>query len=296
MASTNANGITIEYESRGEGPAVLCIMGLGAQLTAWPPDLIDRLTASGHRVICMDNRDIGLSTEMSGEPPTKVALARSVLTRKPATATYQLSDMADDSAGLLDGLGIESAHVIGASMGGMIAQTMAIDHPDKVASLTSIMSNPGDRRSGSMTASMLKFQAQRPRPTLANAVDLAVQSYTRIGGPHTDPADLRPRAERSVERSFRPLGMARQTAAIMASPDRTEALRSLDMPTLVIHGILDELVKPSGGIATANAVPNARLLMFPDMAHDLPAPRIDEIADAMLTNFARANRHEPAPA
>jgi pimeloyl-ACP methyl ester carboxylesterase len=288
MASVAANGITIEYESTGEGPPVLFVMGLGTQLTAWPPALRDRIVAAGYRVICMDNRDIGLSSEMTGDLPTKRQLAKSILTRRRVDSAYLLSDMARDCAGLLDVLGIERAHVMGVSMGGMISQALAIEHPDKVVSLTSIMSNSGDRRNGGISAAMLRFQARRPAATLENAVDLAVENHLRIGGPHTNEADVRKRAAASVARSFRPEGQARQTAAILASPNRTEGLGSVTAPTLVIHGLLDELVKPSGGVATAKAVPNSRLLMFPDMAHDLPAPRIDEIADAMLDNFKRA--------
>ena len=289
MTSVEANGITIEYESTGEGPPVLFIMGLGAQLVSWPPALRDRIVAAGYRVICMDNRDIGLSSEMSGELPTKRQLARSILTRRPGASAYLLSDMANDSAGLLEALGIERAHVMGVSMGAMISQALTIEHPDKVASLTSIMSNPGDRRSEGISAAMLRFQARRPAATLENAVDLAVENQLRIGGPHASEADMRTLVTASVARSFRPEGVARQTAAVMASPNRTEGLRSVTVPTLIIHGLLDELVKPSGGIATAKAVPNSRLLMFADMAHDLPASRTDEIADAMLDNFDRAD-------
>jgi pimeloyl-ACP methyl ester carboxylesterase len=289
MASVQANGITIEYEQHGSGPAVLFIMGLGAQLTAWPSELIDRVVGAGHQAICMDNRDIGLSSEMEGDPPTKLYLAKSLLMRRRAVAPYLLADMADDAAGLLEALDIDSAHVIGVSMGGMIAQSLTCGHPERVISLTSIMSTTGDRRNGTMSAGMLRYQARRPAATRENAVDLVVESFSRIGGPHTDAVDLRARAEKSVARSFRPAGMARQTAAVMASPDRTKALRSVTAPTLVIHGMLDELVKPSGGIATAKAVPNSRLLMFPDMGHDLPEPRIDEIANAILANFARVD-------
>ena len=162
----------------------------------------------------------------------------------------------------------------------MIAQALAIRHPRRVASLTSIMSNPGDG-SGGATAKVLYGFARRPEPSRENAVELAVSTFRLISGPHFDESEYRPLAEAAVARSFRPEGVARQTAAIMASADRTDGLSRLAIPALVIHGLIDPLVKPSGGIATANAIPGSRLLMFNDMAHDLPAPRIGEIVDAI---------------
>jgi pimeloyl-ACP methyl ester carboxylesterase len=287
MASVSANGITLEFDERGVGEPLLSVMGLGGQLVDWPDGFVDELAGRGFRVIRFDNRDIGLSTECSGTPPTTSQIARAVLLRRPIPATYDLADMARDAIGLLDALEVESAHVVGMSMGGMIAQTMAIEHPAKVRSLTSIMSTTGSRRVGRPKLSLIGRFARRPVPTRATAVDIGVETLRAIGGPTFDPVETRRLVEASVARSFRPAGTARQTAAIMASPDRTAALRRLEIPTLVIHGMLDPLVQPSGGHATAEAVPGSRLLMFNDMAHDLPPTRWSEMADAIAANAAR---------
>jgi pimeloyl-ACP methyl ester carboxylesterase len=287
MAQVEANGITIEYEREGDGEPLLLIMGLGAQLTAWSHEFVDALLGRGFAIIRHDNRDAGLSTEMNGTPPSQVqSFARRML-RRPIDASYLIGDMADDAAGLLDALGLDSAHVVGVSMGGMIAQSLAIRHPDRVRSLTSIMSNPGDG-SGSISPKLAVTMARRPTPSPENAVDLSVFVSRHISGPHFDEAVTRPRAEAAVARSFRPEGTVRQTAAIMASPSRVPGLRALRTPTLVVHGLLDPLVRSSGGVRTARAVPDSRLLMFNDMGHDVPAPRVAEIADAITHNAARA--------
>lgn len=287
MPQVEANGLTFEYERQGSGEPLLLIMGLGAQLTAWPVELVDGLAGRGFDVIRHDNRDIGLSSVCDWEPPSQIEAFLRKLFRRPIETGYVIDDMADDAAGVLDALSIESAHVVGVSMGGMISQALAIRHPHRVRSLTSIMSNPGDG-SGSLTPKIaLKF-ARRPEPTLENAVDQAIETYGAISGPHFDETVYRPLAEAAVARSFRPDGLARQTAAIMASADRVPGLRRLKVPTLVVHGLLDPLVKPSGGIRTAEVVPDSRLLMFNDMAHDLPAPRIPEILDAIVSVAARA--------
>lgn len=280
MPSVDVNGITIEYERSGAGEPLLLVMGLGAQLTAWPAEMVELLERAGFDVIRFDNRDIGLSSACDWEPPSPVRAFLGRLLRRPAPTGYVVDDMADDAAGLLDALGIERAHVVGASMGGMIAQGLAIRHPQRVASLTSIMSNPGDG-SGGATARVLLAFARRDEPTPENAVDQAVATFGLISGPHFREHEYRPLAEAAVARSFRPQGVARQTAAIMASADRTEGLSRLAIPALVVHGLIDPLVKPSGGIATAQAIPGSRLLMFNDMAHDLPAPRLPEIVDAI---------------
>lgn len=288
MASVQANGITIEYEERGDGEPLLLVMGLGGQLVDWPDGFVDLLVEQGFRVIQFDNRDSGLSTEFDWEPPTVARMAALMAARRRPKAGYLLRDMADDAVGLLDVLGIDSAHVLGMSMGGMIAQTVAIHHPTRTRSLTSIMSNTGDRRRGGVEARLLAKIARMPPPTPETAVDRSVAMFTLISGPEFDVEDFRPRAERAVARSFRPMGTARQMTAIMASPNRTGALRHVTAPTLVIHGLVDPLVKPSGGIATAKAVPGSRLLMFPDMGHDLPQKRWPEMIDEIARNAARA--------
>lgn len=296
MAAVSANGITIEYDEMGEGDPLLIIMGLGGQLVDWPDGFLEQLVAQGFRVIRFDNRDSGLSTEISGPPPTTSQLAKSVLLRRLIDAEYQLRDMADDAAGLLDALTIERAHVMGISMGGMIAQELAIHHPSRVRSLTSIMSTTGDRRVGRASAAIIRKTLRRPTPTRENAVDLSVESFRAFTGPTFDEVEFRALAERSVARSWRPAGTARQTAAIFASPDRTDALGRLDVPTLVVHGLTDPLVRPSGGLATARAVPGSRLLMFNDMGHDLPRTRWAEMAEAIRRNADRAGDRQSTAA
>ncbi len=269
-------------------------MGVGGQLTDWPDGFVDVLVDAGFQVTVFDNRDIGLSTEFDWQPPTQTKAVLSALAKRPPKAGYLLTDMAADAAGLLDALGIEAAHVVGMSMGGMIAQQLTIDHPTRVRSLTSIMSHPGDGKSGRIAGRTLAAMARMPIPTLETAVQRSIDSFLLFAGPHFDPEVHRERSEASVARSFRPKGTARQTAAIMASPDRTPGLREVAVPTLVIHGMVDTLVKPSGGIATAAAVPHSRLVMYPDMGHDLPEPRWQEMVDAIRRNADRTvGAHEP---
>jgi pimeloyl-ACP methyl ester carboxylesterase len=288
MASVQANGITIEYETHGDGEPLLLVMGLGGQLTDWPEGFADLLAAVGFKVITFDNRDQGLSTEFDWEPPSQTRAVLSTLFKRPPKAEYHLVDMANDAVGLLDALDIERAHVVGMSMGGMIAQTIAIEHPQRVRSLTSIMSNPGDRKSGRIAPSIMPKLAKMPTPTRETAAQRSVDTFALFSGSHFDPSVHLRRSKISVERAFRPAGTGRQTAAIMASPDRTPALRELDVPALVIHGLMDKLVRPSGGTATAAAIPGSRLLMFPDMGHDVPEPRQQEIVDAIRHNADRA--------
>lgn len=289
MASVQANGITIEYEEQGSGDPLLLVMGLGGQLIDWPQGFVDLIADEGFRVIRFDNRDSGLSTEFTSTPPSTAQLAKAMVLKKLLQADYLISDFADDSVGLLDALGLESAHVVGVSMGGMIAQAMAIEHPDRVRSLTSIMSSTGSRRVGQPSAKLIRKTARRPIPTRATAVELALETFREVCGPTFDPEEFRSMAQASIDRSFRPAGTARQTAAIMASNDRTLGLERLRVPTLVIHGMLDRLVKPSGGVATARAVPGSRLLMFNDMAHDLPRTRWAEMAEEIARNARRTH-------
>jgi pimeloyl-ACP methyl ester carboxylesterase len=271
------------------------VHGLGGQLVDWPQEFVDRLVGRGFRVVRFDNRDIGLSTEFTSPPPDIKAVAKAILLRRSLRAEYTLSDMASDAVGLLDELDIRAAHVVGVSMGGMISQQMAIDHPDRVLSLTSIMSTTGSRKVGQPSARVIRKTVRRPRPTPETAVDLAAENFRLISGPHFDEAEFRRTSSASVARSFRPEGTARQMAAIVASGDRTAELRRVDVPTLVVHGMLDRLVRPSGGMATARAVPGSRLLMFNDMGHDLPRPRWNETIDAIAANVARAGETQAGP-
>ncbi len=199
-------------------------MGLGGQLTDWPDGFVDELVGAGFQVTVYDNRDIGLSTEFDWEPPKQVKAVLGSLAKRPPKAGYTIPDMAADADGLLDALGIDSAHVVGMSMGGMIAQQLTIDHPSRVRSLTSIMSNPGDGKSGRIAAKVMAKMARMPEPTLENAADRSVASFQLWSSPHFDPEEHRARSQRSIERSFRPVGTQRQTTAIMASPDRTPGL------------------------------------------------------------------------
>ena len=288
MPSVQANGITIEYDEQGEGEPLLLVMGLGAQLIDWPQGLVDELVARGFRVIRFDNRDAGLSTEFTSRPPTNGEITRAFLLRRPMRSEYLLRDMANDAVGLLDALGIERAHVVGASMGGMIAQTIAIEHPERVLSLTSIMSTTGSRRVGQPTLKLILTAGRRPLPARGDAVEMGLETFRKVCGPTFDESEFRRLAEISVARSWRPAGTGRQTAAIIASGDRTAALRDVRVPTLVIHGMLDPLVRVSGGIATAKAIPGARLVLFNDMAHDLPRTRHAEMADE-IASIARSS-------
>lgn len=288
MAHVEANGITEEYEESGSGDPLLLVMGLNGQLIDWPEGFVDALVAQGFRVIRFDNRDAGLSTAFTSPPPSKWALAREALHLGHLHPEYSLSDMANDAVGLLDALGIERAHIAGMSMGGMIAQCVAIEHPERVLSLTSIMSTTGNPRVGRPTLKVLRYVAANKPASAEEAVEPAVELFRLISGTTFTEEEFRMMAKASIARSYRPEGMGRQLAAIMTAPDRTPALRQLDVPTLVIHGTLDPLVRPSGGIATANAVPNSRLLMFNDMGHDLPHTRWTEIAEAIRQNANRA--------
>lgn len=287
MATTTSNGVTITYDERGSGTPLLLVMGLGAQMIDWPDGFVDRL-AQQFRVIRFDNRDSGLSTELSGPGMSSTDYFKALVTRRKPEALYNLSDMADDAIAVLDAVGADQAHVVGASMGGMIAQTLAIEHPRRVMSLTSIMSNTGDGKRGGIAPKLMVKLARRPEPSRATAVRDAVSMSRLICGPTWNEERARELAEAGVARSFRPEGTARQLAAIYASPDRTKKLGSVRVPTLVVHGLADLLVLPSGGIATAKATPGSRLLMFPDMGHDLPESRWAEVVEAIAWNASKA--------
>lgn len=291
MANVTANGMTIEYDVRGSGEPVLLVMGLGGQLIHWTDPFVDLFVDAGYQVIRFDNRDIGLSTQTSWTPPSQSRALAAFVTRRPLKDVgYTLPDMAADAAGLLDALNIDRAHVVGASMGGMISQELAIGFPDKVMSLCSIMSNTGDRKNGGIAPALLRKLARQEPPTRATAVQQSLDTFRAISGPHFDEVQYRAEAEIAVERSFTPDGVARQTAAIAGSRDRTDLLKTVTAPTLVIHGLVDPLVRPSGGQATAQAIPHSRLLAFGDMGHDIPRPRMHEISAAIMSNFARASQ------
>ena len=261
--------VDIAYERFGETdlPPVLLLMGLGTQMLGWPDGFCDALTAHGH-VIRLDNRDIGLSSHLNDAPaPDFEAIFRG----DTSSASYTLSDMAGDTVGLLDALGLESAHLVGASMGGMIAQTVAIEHPRRVRSLTSIMSTTGDSSVGQSKPEAMAALFSPPASNRADAIERTVSILRVIGSPgfELDEADVRWRTGLSYDRAHDPVGVGRQFAAIAASGDRTAALRSVSVPTLVLHGADDPLINVSGGRATAQAIAGAELVVFEGMGHHL---------------------------
>lgn len=288
MPQVQANGITIEYETHGDPahPPLLLIMGLGAQLTLWPIELVEALTARGYYVIRHDNRDIGLSSKFSeaGIPNFKrVALMRMLGLR--ARLPYRLSDMAGDAVALLDALGIDRAHIVGGSMGGMIAQLVAVDHPHKVSTLTSIFSTTGNRRLPPPKKSAMDALLSKPpaSATLEDVIPIGIKVARAIGSPaYPTPEDrLRERITRDYHRSFFPEGAARQLCAILDDGDRRGRLKRVTAPTLVIHGVDDPLVPVEGGRDTAKAIAGAKLLEIPGMGHDLPLELVDQIAEAI---------------
>lgn len=298
MSQITANGITIEYDEHGDpaAPPILLVMGLGAQMTLWPQELVDGLVRHGFRVIRYDNRDIGLSHKMEGAKAPGIVklllLSRFGLTPR---VPYTLADMAKDGIGLLDALGIAKAHIVGASMGGMIAQHMAFSHPDRVLSLTSIMSTTGNRKLPAGSREALAVLTKRPASTDEDVlVEHGIKVARAIGSPGyaVDEERLRERTRGLIRRSFYPAGMPRQFAAIVADGDRRERLRSVTAPTLVIHGEADPLVPFAGGEDTARHIDGAKLKAVPGMGHDLPLELVDEIADA-VAEHARAAAPSP---
>jgi pimeloyl-ACP methyl ester carboxylesterase len=292
-AMAKVGDVEICYETFGDrdDPALLLVMGLATQMLGWHEEFCAALAGRGFFVVRFDNRDIGRSSRMHGRPPTLAQIVR----RSRNAAGYTLDDMAADGIGLLDHLGIDRAHVAGASMGGMIAQTMAARYPERVLSLASIMSNTGALWSG-QPAVRLYPVLLRPRPRDRNGfVESSVKAFEAIGSPgfERDEAELRRVAERSYDRGHDPASAGRQLAAILASGDRTPLLRKITAPTVVIHGTDDRLVNTSGGRATARAIPGARLLLIKGMGHDLPRGAWPEIIDAIAANAARAGEGEP---
>ncbi len=287
MPTANVNDIEIEYQTEGDpsDPPLLLVMGLGAQLITWPQGFVDGLRERGYFIVRFDNRDSGLSTKCTGTPDLMALIAGD-----PASTIYFIEDMADDAAGLLGALGIERAHVIGASMGGMIAQALVIRYPEIFATAGSIMSTTGDRNVGQPTGEALTALLRPVATTREEAIEASMAGSRVIGSPGypTDESILRERAAAAYDRNYCPDGTVRQLGAILASPDRTEGLRGVDMPFLVIHGEDDPLVTLSGGEATARAVPGAQLITIPGMGHDLPQALWGEVIDALAVNLASA--------
>jgi len=283
-----ANSIEIAYETFGDpsGRPLLLVMGLATQMLAWHEEFCGALVDLGFHVVRFDNRDIGLSTHLHDAPPPDVMAAFGGDT---SSASYTLDDLADDAVALLDHLGIDRAHVVGASMGGMIAQTVAVRHPARVASLTSIMSTPSPAV-GSPTQEAMAVLFAPPATSREQAVQRARATYEVIGSPAypLDVAWLETISGEAYDRAYDPLGVARQLLAIHASGDRTPALRELSVPTLVVHGDADPLVQVAGGHATAEAVPDAELLVLEGMGHNMPRELWPQITEAIAKVADRA--------
>jgi pimeloyl-ACP methyl ester carboxylesterase len=283
VPTAHVNGIDMEYVTHGDpgDPALLLVMGLGAQLIAWPDGFVDELVARGFFVIRYDNRDTGLSTKFEGMPDIPA-----LFTGDFSSASYTLEDMADDGVALLRELGIARAHVVGASMGGMITQAMVIHHADQFLTACSIMSTTGDRSVGQPTGEAMVALLRPVATTREEAIAASLDGSRIIGSPAypSDEAALVERAGAAYDRCFYPEGTARQLAAILSSPDRTEGLSGVRMPFLVIHGEADPLVTPSGGEATAVAVPGSKLITIPGMGHDLPDELWSVVIDAVVAN------------
>jgi pimeloyl-ACP methyl ester carboxylesterase len=273
------SGIDIAFERLGDpgAPPVLLVMGMGGQLYGWPEGLCDELVARGLRLIRFDNRDVGRSTHLTDAPTPDLPAA---LAGDYSSVSYTLSDMAADAVGLLDALELDSAHVVGASMGGMIAQTMAFEHPTRVRSLTSMMSTTGDPSVGQSKPETLAIFHARAPVGREEEIERMVAVSQVVGSPGLmdDEAALRARFACAYDRAHDPAGTARQAVAVVASGDRTSRLRSLRVPTLVLHGAVDPLFDVSGGQATAEAVPGAELVVIDGMGHDLPRALWPEIA------------------
>lgn len=286
MPTIRTNGIDIYYEDNGsaDAPVILLVMGLGTQMIAWPDELIQGLVRKGFRVIHYDNRDVGLSQRMDGAPAGNLIWAMLAARFGLAVrSAYTLTDMAKDGAGLLDALGIDKAHIVGASMGGMIVQLMAASHPEKVLSMTSIMSSSGAPGLPGPSAALRKrLMAKRPaNPSRDEAVGFGAEgleaiSYSDPARPDTAFIDM---AGRAFDRGYYPIGMKRQLLAIIADGSRVERLKTIKVPTLVVHGGADPLVPIQGGEDTARYIPGARLEIIDEMAHDLPPSQVGRMVD-----------------
>lgn len=282
-----ANGMDLEYETYGDpaNPTILLIMGLGAQLTLWPLPFVEALVGRGYHVIRYDNRDVGLSTKLdsAGRPRIGLVVLQRLLRMRPRVA-YTLSDMAADAAALLDVLGIDKAHIVGGSMGGMIAQLFAVTYPDRTLSLTSIMSTTGNPSLPRASKEAMDVLVNRPKTDDIDAlVAHGMRSSQVLSGPAfpVAPEVLEARVRETILRSNYPDGFARQMAAIIADGDRRKRLKAIKAPTVVVHGIADSLVPIEGGRDTAANIPGARLVEVKGMGHNVPVEVIPEIVDAI---------------
>lgn len=300
MAQIKANGISVEYDVSGpeNGVPLLLIMGFGSQMTSWTPSFTQALVAEGFRVIRFDNRDVGLTQRFSGTPSAK-DVAAAVARGETPDLPYKLTDMAADAAGLLDALGIESAHIAGASMGGMIAQLVALDHPKKTRSLISIFSTTGDpslpRSTPEAQAALLTAPASTSRDDVVAHAVKNRKVYASTRWPY-DEARVAALAGASYDRAYYPEGTLRQYAAILATPPRTERLKSLKTPALVLHGTADTLIPWQAGAHTAASIPESEFVLIDGWGHDLPEGGVGVIADYMAAFIRRAEAGRSAAA
>ncbi|HJS97342.1 MAG TPA: alpha/beta hydrolase [Solirubrobacteraceae bacterium] len=283
-------GLSLCYERFGNesDPPMLLIMGLGTQMIGWPDEFCAQLAERGFHVMRFDNRDIGRSTKIQGPPPTP----RQLLTRKIAPVLYRLSDMATDAANLLRELNLAPAHIVGASMGGMIAQTLAAQKPESARSLVSIMSNTGNRWKGQPAFGIYRYLLRRAPDDREGYIEYTTRLFEAIGsrGLPFDKDRVRDMVARSYDRGHDPAGPGRQLGAIVASGDRTAELKRIRVPTLVIHGSKDKMVARSGGVATAKAIPGAKLMIVNGMGHDLPEAAWPQIVPAIAEHAHAADR------
>ena len=292
MTKIRANGIAIEYDEGGpkDAPVLLLINGFGSQMTSWPDEFSQGIAKGGYRVIRFDNRDVGLSQKFDGILPDPREVAKAVAERRKPDAPYLLDDMADDAAALLDELGVESAHIAGASMGGMIAQLVALRYPKKTRSLISIMSTTSDPNLPRSDPEAQEALMSRPPATdKKNVVEHSVKTRRVITGSKypTDENWLRKRVAENYDRSYYPEGTLRQWAAIVGSPPRTDRLKSLRVPTLVLHGGDDNLIKPEAGRHTAASIPGSELHVIEGWGHDISHSAIPILLEFMLPFMAK---------
>lgn len=286
MPRAKANGLELEYEAFGDPahPPIVLVMGLGAQMVTWETGFCELLAEHAFHVVRFDNRDCGLSTwldELGTPDPAGLGQAE---------APYSLSDLADDVVGLFDALGFAKAHVAGASMGGMIVQRLALDHPDRLLSLTSIMSTTGDPAVGQTSPAALATLTQPPARSREAAIEQSIANYRITGSPGYPESEeyLRHKATRAYDRAVHPVGTMRQLMAIVTAADRTEGLREVRLPAVVVHGDADQMIDVTGGKATAAAIADAELVILPGMGHDLPEPLWPELVAAIVRATERA--------
>jgi pimeloyl-ACP methyl ester carboxylesterase len=289
----SANGLELNYDSFGEPhpPVILLIMGLATQMIHWDETFCRMLACKGYRVIRFDNRDIGKSTWLKDTvPPSNMALLANALFNRPVGASYLLDDMADDTLALLDVLQIEQANIVGASMGGMIAQSIAIKAPHRLKSLTSIMSTTGDRSLPKASTAFSMKLLKAPPKTIELAIPFALDLWKSFHGTYYDfdQKKIINLIKRARQRGFNPSGNKRQLGAIVDSQDRTQSLKKVTVPSLIIHGESDPLVPVACGYATANAIPNAKLKTYPGMGHTFPNALHQDIADNILAHIGSA--------